>query len=282
MGARFAYVDAPGGQLHYAEDGGRDADSPVILLLHQCPRSHDEFRELMPLLAPDHRVIAMDMPGYGQSHGLPAPQTIEDYARGALDLLDALAVPRATVLGHHTGAAVALEVAAAAPDRVEAVVLSSAPWADEAFRNAPRTGPGVDDADRDDDGLHLTTWWAQRAPHYPAPVSPLLDRLVRDALAPGVDPREGHLACRRYVMERRAPEVRAPALVLTGDADPFALPALDPLADALTGAASVSRAVIPGGTLALMERHAAEVAGEVRRFLGSLDGLDGAVRTGRA
>jgi pimeloyl-ACP methyl ester carboxylesterase len=271
---RFGYADSPRGQLHYAEAGA----GPVVLLLHQCPRSHDEFRELLPLLATDHRAIAMDMPGYGQSHGLPAPQTIEDYARGALDLLDALAIDRAAVLGHHTGGAVALEVAASAPERVTGVVLSSAPWADEAFRTARRDGPGVDDAERDDDGIHLTTWWGQRAPHYPEPVAPLLDRLVRDALAPGVDPREGHLACRRYAMERRAPLVRAPALVLTGDADPFALPALDPLADALTGAASVTRAVIADGTLALMERHADEVAAEVRPFLATLDAAEPAGR----
>jgi pimeloyl-ACP methyl ester carboxylesterase len=263
MRPRFGYADTPLGQIHYAEAG----EGPVVLLLHQCPRSHDEFRELMPLLAQDHRAIAMDMPGYGQSAGLPAPQTIEHYAAGALDLLDALDVPRAAVLGHHTGGAVALELAASAPSRVGALVLSCAPWADEAFRNAPAGGPGVDDAERDEDGAHLTTWWGQRSPYYPAPLAPLLDRFVRDALAPGVDPREGHLACRRYVMEQRAPLVRAPTLVLGADGDPFAMPAMDPLAAALTGASSVSRAVVPGGTIALMERHADEVAAEVRRFL---------------
>lgn len=263
MRPRFAYADTPLGQIHYAEAGA----GPVVLLLHQAPRSHDEFRELLPLLAQDHRVVAMDMPGYGQSAPLPAPQTIEQYAAGALDLLDALDVPRAIVLGHHTGGAVALELAARAPERVSALVISSAPWADEAFRTPPAGGPGVDDAERADDGTHLTTWWAQRSPHYPEPVAPLLDRFVRDALAPGVDPREGHLACRRYAMEQRAPLVRAPTLVLGADGDPFAMPAMEPIAAALTGASSVSRAVVAGGTIALMERHADEVAAEVRRFL---------------
>ena len=275
MGPRFAYADTPLGQLHYAAVG----EGPVVLLLHQCPRSHDEFRELAPLLAGSHRVLAMDMPGYGQSAGLPAPQSIEQYADGARALLDALGVERATVLGHHTGAVVALEVAARAPDRVEALVLSGTPWADEAFRTTHHDGPGVDDAERDEAGGHLTTWWAQRAPHYPAPLAPLLDRFVRDALAPGVDPREGHRACRRYVMETRAPLVRAPTLVMAGAADPFALPDVAPLADALTGAASVARAVVPGGTVALMERHAPEVADEVRRFLIGVTALDAAGTT---
>ncbi len=47
MGVRFGYADTSFGQLHYAEQGR----GPVILLLHQTPRSWDEFRELIPLLA---------------------------------------------------------------------------------------------------------------------------------------------------------------------------------------------------------------------------------------
>lgn len=42
----------------------------------------------------------------------------------------------AVVVGHHTGAAVAIEMAASAPARVDALVLSSAPWTDEAYRES--------------------------------------------------------------------------------------------------------------------------------------------------
>ncbi|GHE84071.1 hypothetical protein GCM10017786_14300 [Amycolatopsis deserti] len=260
---RYGYAAVPGGQVHYAEQG----DGPAVLLLHQTPRSLDEFRELQPLLAAGHRTIAIDMPGFGNSTPLPAPQRIEDYARGTLAALDALGVARAAVLGHHTGGAVAVEIAAAAPGRVSALVLSSTPWADAAYRASHAAGAGVDDAARDPGGRHLLTWWDQRRPHYPPGATALLDRFVRDALAPGVDPREGHLACARYQMEQRIGQVTAPVLLLAGGGDPFALPALDPLARHLTGAAAVHRAVIEGGTVALMEDKAEDVAAAVLPFL---------------
>lgn len=60
---RFAYADTPLGQLHYAEGG----EGTPVLLLHQTPRSWDEFREVLPLLATRRRAIAMDMYGFGMS-----------------------------------------------------------------------------------------------------------------------------------------------------------------------------------------------------------------------
>ena len=65
------------------------------------------------------------------------------------------------------------------------------------------TARGCDAAVVDEHGGHLTTWWTQRQPHYPQGRPDLLNRFIRDALAPGVDPLEGHLACARYVMEQR-------------------------------------------------------------------------------
>ena len=75
---RFGYAETPLGQLHYAEAGS--GGTPVICL-HQTPRSHDEFAELMPLVGPHHRIIAMDMYGFGQSAKPEGPQTIEQYAQ---------------------------------------------------------------------------------------------------------------------------------------------------------------------------------------------------------
>jgi pimeloyl-ACP methyl ester carboxylesterase len=259
----YGYVTVPGGQVHYAEQGR----GPAVLLLHQTPRSLDEFRELQPLLAAEHRVIAIDMPGFGNSTALPVPQHIEDYARGTLAALDALGVDRTAVVGHHTGGVVAVELAATARDRTTAVVLSSTPWTDAAHRASHVDGPGVDDAPRDPGGGHLLAWWQQRRPYYPQGATGLLDRFVRDALAPGVDPREGHLACARYEVERRIGHVRAPVLLLGAADDPFVLPALEPMARHLTAAAVVDQAVIEGGTVALMEDKAEDVAAVVLPFL---------------
>ncbi|MFQ6398831.1 alpha/beta fold hydrolase [Nocardia sp. KC 131] len=262
---RFGYADTSFGQLHYAEQGS----GPALLLLHQTPRSWDEFRELIPLLANEFRVIAMDMPGFGASAALPAPQTIEAYAGAAWELLDALGIERATAFGHHTGAAVAMEMAAERSACLDAVVLSSCPWVDAAYRAGHSGSGGVDRADHTPDGEHLRTLWELRRPYYPEPVTELLDRFVHDALSFGIDPAEGHRACGRYRMEERIGAVTVPVLLMAGGADPFALPNQPHLRKHLTAAPNVDETVIDDGTVALIETQAVRVADAVRAFLSS-------------
>lgn len=263
MNLRRGYADSPVGQLHYAEMGA----GPAVLLLHQTPRSLDEFAELMPLLADGFRAIAMDMPGFGLSAPLPAPQTIEPMAAGAIALLDALGVDRATVLGHHTGAVVAHEVAIQAPDRVDALVLSALPWVDAERRTHDHTS-GVDVAVTAEDGSHLGELWRLRRPYYPEGRPDLLDRFIRDALAPGVDPAEGHRAVGRYPMDERIGSVTAPVLLITPTEDPFAVAALPEVVAGLSGASRLERRELEGGRIPAMEECAPEVARLVRAFLG--------------
>jgi pimeloyl-ACP methyl ester carboxylesterase len=256
-----AYVDTPFGQLHYASAG----EGPVLLLLHQTPRSHDEFRELQPLLAVGRRVIAMDMLGFGMSAPLPAPQRIEQFAAGAFALLDALGVTTATVLGHHTGAVVAMEMAASAPKRVRGLILSSTPWTGPEYRERQTA---VDNVSRAEDGSHLTELWQLRQPYYPADRPDLLERFIRDALA--VDPAEGHRACGRYVMEDRAGLVTTPVLLLGSSADPFGMRDLPVLRERL----NAELQIIEGGTVAVMEQAPREVTSFVNDFLQRLPSPD--------
>ncbi|MGW0038395.1 alpha/beta fold hydrolase [Gordonia sp. NPDC003376] len=279
---RYAYVDTPLGLLHYAEAG----EGSTVLLLHQTPRSCDEYREVLPLLARGRRVIAMDMYGFGMSAKPPAgtPQTIEQYAAGAIALLDALGVDRFAVVGHHTGMFVASEVAAATPERVTATVLSGAEYADAGFRDgvvremtgaaaaADPHGPDgpVDVARVRDDGSHLITLWAKRSLMYPEGRPDILNRYIRDALAPGVDPAEGHLACGRYRMEERVGLVTAPILVLASTDDPVSYPHRDRVAAAYPHAKSVEVVEIDGGMIPVMEQKAAEVVAAMDAFFGSV------------
>src|ERR1700686_36178 len=56
-------IEADGVQVFYREAG--DVNAPVVLLLHGFPSSSFMFRELIPRLANDYRVIAPDLPGFG-------------------------------------------------------------------------------------------------------------------------------------------------------------------------------------------------------------------------
>ena len=115
-----AYADTPRGVIHYAQSGS----GAPLLLLHATPGSYRAFRQLAPLLASTFRVIAPDTPGFGNSDPLQGDISIEAMAGSMVDLLDTLELPRAHVLGLHTGNKIAAAMAARWPDRVDRVVLA--------------------------------------------------------------------------------------------------------------------------------------------------------------
>lgn len=115
------YVDGPFGLVHFYDTG--TAGQP-LLMFHQAPQSARQFDSVYaPLAARGIRAIGVDLPGFGMSDVTPFVPTIEDWARIAPPLLDALGIERADVLGHHTGALLATEIALQIPDRVRNVVI---------------------------------------------------------------------------------------------------------------------------------------------------------------
>jgi pimeloyl-ACP methyl ester carboxylesterase len=115
---RVSGVELAHGRLVYAHAGA----GPPVLLLHQTPRSWDEFRDVLGRLAAGgYQAIAFDTPGFGASAPLPGEPTIERWAQTIHDGLDALGVASAAVVGHHTGGVVAVELALQQPNRVSAL-----------------------------------------------------------------------------------------------------------------------------------------------------------------
>ena len=138
--------------------------------------------------------------------------------------MDALAAERFAVAGHHTGAAIAAEIAAHAPGRVAALVLSACPFVDAARRQHHAGRRVIDDVAERPDGAHLTELWNRRRPFYPEGDTDLLRRFMVDALRSGPMAVEGHRVVNRYHMEKRLGLIRCPTLVLTPDNDPNAAP----------------------------------------------------------
>jgi pimeloyl-ACP methyl ester carboxylesterase len=219
-GVRRAFASLAHGAVHYAECG--DAGWPAVLLLHQTPRSWAEYKDVLPLLGHRFRVIAMDTAGFGDSAPVAEPG-IEAWARVAVQLLDALGVPRAHVVGHHTGGVIAVELAAAHADRVASLVLSSTPLTDAAFREARRQRPPIDAVAFCEDGTHLAALWQRRQAFYPANRPDLLHAFVADAMKVA-DVEAGHRAVASYRMEDRVALLRQPTLLIHAPDDPFAAP----------------------------------------------------------
>ena len=262
------FVETSAGTIHCAIAGqGRGND---VLLLHQTPRSWKEYAEVLPLLGARRRAIAMDTVGFGDSSALPpGGDSIEAWADAALALLDALDIQQVHIVGHHTGATVATEMAVRAPERARSVVLSSAPFDDEQTRAAHlERGPIVDNVRPHEDGSHVLELWRTRAPFYPEGRADLLEAFLVDALKAGPRAPEGHQVVARYDMRAAVARLRCPVLLVGATDDPYAYPALEPMRAALPDA---QVEVIEGGMVPLPDQLPEQFATAVERFLDSID-----------
>ena len=112
-------------RLAYREYRGRDGKVPIVLL-HGSPGGSVTFAGLAPLLAADRVVLVPDLPGFGQSSRRIPDYSFAAHARYVRDLLDALGIRRAHVLGFSMGGGVALSFADLAPDRLASLTMLSA------------------------------------------------------------------------------------------------------------------------------------------------------------
>ena len=268
MPVRRAFCELSIGQVHYAACG--DPTLPAVLLLHQSPRSWLEYRAVLPLLGASCHAIAMDTAGFGDSAPCPGPASIEAWAGVALELLDAIGIAQPVVVGHHTGGVVAVELASRHPGRVRALVLSSTPHTDDAFRRARAGRPPIDHVEKSADGSHLAALWRNREAFYPKDRPDLLEAFVLDALRASGDPEEGHRVVAAYRMEGRTDVIRQPVLIIKADADPFAAPHAHEWTARLPQA---RLATIEGGMVPLPDQMPDAFATAVAEFIASLDGI---------
>jgi len=99
---------------------------PPIVFVHGLSGSWQNWLEQLPVFARDHRVVAFDLPGFGASEMPSEPITISGYARFVDELLSALGMSSAAVVGNSMGGFIGAELAIAFPERVERLVLVSA------------------------------------------------------------------------------------------------------------------------------------------------------------
>jgi pimeloyl-ACP methyl ester carboxylesterase len=110
-------------KVFYREAGAKNA--PVLLLLHGFPSSSHMFRELIPLLADRYRLIAPDLPGFGQTE---APErgvfeyTFDNLARVIDGFTQALRLDRYALYVFDYGAPVGFRLASTHPERVTALI----------------------------------------------------------------------------------------------------------------------------------------------------------------
>lgn len=114
-------VQTRAGTLTYQDHG----QGPVLILLHATLHSHHDFDAIAPALAHDHRVIAVDWPGCGDSPPAADPAALSAplFADALEDLVDHLGAPKVLLIGNSVGGFAAARLAINRPEQVAGLVL---------------------------------------------------------------------------------------------------------------------------------------------------------------
>ncbi|MGA8363677.1 MAG: alpha/beta hydrolase [Solirubrobacteraceae bacterium] len=209
-------------------------DGPPLVFVHGLSGSWPNWLEQLPVFADSHRVIAIDLPGFGHS---PMPHeriTISGYARLLDGLCDELAIDAATLVGNSMGGFVSAELAIAFPQRVERLVLVS-PAGLSTYRNSrgTRALPALHRGERI--VAAYTAWMASKSDivakraflrnatlglvtRHPGRLpAALAAEQLRGAGKPGfLQALEANLD---YDFRDRLPEIACPTLIVWGDSD---------------------------------------------------------------
>jgi pimeloyl-ACP methyl ester carboxylesterase len=138
-GVTHRFIGANGITFHVAEAGTGD---DVVLLLHGWPQHWYEWRDVIGPLAERHRVIALDLRGFGWSDAPPSGYAKEQLATDVLAVLDALGIDRVKLIGHDWGGWIGFLLCLRAPERFDRFLALAIthPWQtlSGSWRNLPR------------------------------------------------------------------------------------------------------------------------------------------------
>jgi pimeloyl-ACP methyl ester carboxylesterase len=278
----YRTVDVDDCKIFYREAGERTART--LLLLHGFPTAGHMFRDLIPLLADRYRVVAPDLPGFGQSD-VPSHTTFKysfDSIANLIDrFTDVVGLGRFAMYVFDYGAPTGFRIAAKHPDRVTAIVSQNGNAYEEGLSEGwtPIRAYWEDASPANRNALRAfltpetTKWQYMHGVPDPSAVSPDGYSLDNFYLArPGQDDIQLDLfgdyksnvqlypTFQKYFRDHR-PKL----LAVWGRNDPFFLPA----------GAEAFRRDIPDSVIRFfdtghfaLETHATEIAAEIRDFLG--------------
>lgn len=128
---RGEFLDLDGARLYYYAAGSRGEGEPIVFL-HGFPTSSHLWRDVVPLVPPGHRVVVLDLLGFGRSD-MPNGRDLSlgGHAQRVLQLMDQLRIQRATLVGHDIGGGIAQLLAVRHPTRVARLCLVDSVGFDE-------------------------------------------------------------------------------------------------------------------------------------------------------
>jgi len=117
---QYLFTEVGGLRVRYADRGFGDS---VVLLLHGFGGDLDNWMFNLDSLAEKHRVLALDLPGHGQSVKTNVDPSLSGMATFVRKFLDVLSVSSVHVVGHSMGGAIAMQLASDSPETVKSLGL---------------------------------------------------------------------------------------------------------------------------------------------------------------
>lgn len=265
MTIECGYVRVPAGQIHYRRE--HTPSAPTIVFLHQTAASSRMFEAIMRELAGRYDCIAIDTPGFGNSFVPSEPPSMRYYVDRILEATLALGVKTFHLFGHHTGAAIACEMAAVAPERVLSLGMIGPLQVTPEYRKERLAA--AKQLQLAADGSHLLEMWKRVTTlgldeKGALPALELCHREAVDALNAGTRWHYGYLAVFQQDFPALLAQVRCPILMMCGPRD--TLWRWFPAARAARpDAVSIE---LPGG-LYVCDEYPAVVAEHLTRFIAS-------------
>lgn len=229
------YVHVDGIDVYYEVHGNGE---PLVLLQGALTTIDISFGALLPTLAEDRMVIAIEQQGHGRTADREGALSYERMALDTVAVLDHLGVDRTDVFGYSMGGGVALELAISHPERVRRAIVASMPFQPEGWY------PGVLEATAHitpDDfiGSGLPEAYAAVAPN-PDGWSTLVEKVKQlDLEFTGWRPKEIR-------------SIVAPVLVVIGDSDTVTVPHAAQMFELLGGGVAGDFAGLPDSRLAVL------------------------------
>lgn len=204
--ATTGYAPVNGLQMYYEIHG---TGTPLILL-HGGFGLTEMFAELIPILAANRQVIAIDLQGHGRTADIDRPISLESFGDDVAGLIEHLGFPQADIMGYSMGAKAALGTAIRHPERVRKLVLLSIPfkrsgWYPENLANMNQMGAAAAE-------FMINT--------------PMYQSYVRVAPHPEnfalLCAKMGDAVRDEYDLSAEVAQLKQPTLLIAGDADGFA------------------------------------------------------------
>ncbi len=200
---KAGYASVNGLTLYYEIHG---AGEPLILL-HGGVGAIQMFGEVLPSLAQNRQVVAVDLQAHGRTADIDRPLSFELMAGDIAALIKHLGIEEADVMGYSLGGGVALRTAIQHPEVVRKLVLVSTPfkregWYPEILAGMGQMGPAVAELMKQTPMYQLYASIAPKPEDWPV----LLTKL-------------GELLRQDYDWSKDVAAIKAPTLLVVGDAD---------------------------------------------------------------